>query len=113
MANIIPPDHVDDLPIVELNQPDAVLVIPEPVLVDEDEDPKEEKFEEKEEPQEEEDMEVDIEEDKNESEFTFPNEETNHVNPSYNLEPKEIEGPGLRFQALSQNKHKKHKGLKT
>ncbi|GJY59500.1 integrase, catalytic region, zinc finger, CCHC-type containing protein [Tanacetum coccineum] len=46
MANIIPPDHVDDLP-------DPALAIPEPVLVDEDEDPEEEEFEEEEEPQEE------------------------------------------------------------
>ncbi|GJY83473.1 hypothetical protein Tco_0496849 [Tanacetum coccineum] len=66
MANVIPPDHVDDLPIVKPNQPDDVPVIPEPVLVDEDEDLEEEEFEEEEEPQEEEDdMEVDIEEDKN------------------------------------------------
>ncbi|GJX94440.1 putative reverse transcriptase domain-containing protein [Tanacetum coccineum] len=56
MANVIPPDHVDDLPVVEPNQPDVVPVIPEPVLVDEDEDPKEEEFEEEEEPQEEEDI---------------------------------------------------------
>ncbi|GKA21389.1 hypothetical protein Tco_0701378 [Tanacetum coccineum] len=64
MANVIPPDHVDDLPVVEPNQPDVVPVIPEPVLVDEDEDPKEEEFEE-EEPQEEEDMDIDDEEDEN------------------------------------------------
>ncbi|GJS96268.1 hypothetical protein Tco_0803236 [Tanacetum coccineum] len=54
MVNVIPPNHVDDLPIVEPNQPDDILVIPEHVLVDEDEVPKEEEFEEKE-PQEEED----------------------------------------------------------
>ncbi|GJW82758.1 hypothetical protein Tco_0155903 [Tanacetum coccineum] len=42
MANVIPPDHVDDLPMVEPNQLDVVHVIPEPVLVDEDEDSKEE-----------------------------------------------------------------------
>ncbi|GJS69471.1 hypothetical protein Tco_0702312 [Tanacetum coccineum] len=29
MANIIPPNHVDDLPIVKPNQPDVVPVIPE------------------------------------------------------------------------------------
>ncbi|GKB46503.1 hypothetical protein Tco_0897256, partial [Tanacetum coccineum] len=46
MANVIPPDHVDDLPAVEPNQPDAIHVISKPVLVDEDEDPKEEEFEE-------------------------------------------------------------------
>nr|GFB95619.1 hypothetical protein [Tanacetum cinerariifolium] len=54
MANVIPHDHVDDLPVVEPNQTDVVLVNPEPVLVDEDEDPKEEEFEEEEEPQKEE-----------------------------------------------------------
>ncbi|GJW07347.1 hypothetical protein Tco_1569770 [Tanacetum coccineum] len=82
MANVIPPDHVDDLPVVEPNQPDDVPVIPEPVLVDEDEDPEEEEFEEEEEPQEEEDdMEVDIEEDENEPELTFPYEEADPLNP--------------------------------
>ncbi|GJV60206.1 hypothetical protein Tco_1466306 [Tanacetum coccineum] len=50
MVNVIPPDHVDDVPVVEPNQHDDVPVIPEPVLVDEDEDPKEEEFEEEEEP---------------------------------------------------------------
>ncbi|GKE15396.1 hypothetical protein Tco_1422973, partial [Tanacetum coccineum] len=60
MANVIPPDHVDDLPVVEPNQLDDVLVIPEPILVDEDEDPKAEEFEEEQEPQEEDDdMETD------------------------------------------------------
>nr|GEX60520.1 hypothetical protein [Tanacetum cinerariifolium] len=50
MVNVIPPDHVDDVPIVESNQHDDVLVSPEPFLVDEDEDPEEEEFEEEEEP---------------------------------------------------------------
>ncbi|GJU08780.1 putative reverse transcriptase domain-containing protein [Tanacetum coccineum] len=60
MVNVIPLDHVDDVPAVEPNQHDDVPVIPEPVLVDEDEDPEEEEFEEKEDPQEEEDdMEAD------------------------------------------------------
>ncbi|GJY09354.1 hypothetical protein Tco_0377539, partial [Tanacetum coccineum] len=64
MVNEIPPDHVNDVPVVEPNQHD------------EDEDPEEEEFEEEEEPQEEEDdMEVDIEEDKNEPELTYPYEE--------------------------------------
>ncbi|GKA15523.1 hypothetical protein Tco_0695270 [Tanacetum coccineum] len=60
MVNVIPPDHVDDVPVVEPNQHDDVSVVPEPVLVDEDDDPEKEEFEE-EEPQEEEedDMEVD------------------------------------------------------
>ncbi|GKE67547.1 hypothetical protein Tco_1521708 [Tanacetum coccineum] len=83
MVNIIPPDHVDDVPIVEPNQRDDVLVVPEPVLVDEDEDPEEEEFEEEEEPQEEEeyDMEVDIEEDENEPELTYPYKEVDPLNP--------------------------------
>nr|GEX09144.1 hypothetical protein [Tanacetum cinerariifolium] len=68
MANVIPPDHVDDLPVVEPNQPDVVPVIPKHVLVDEDEDSDEEEFEE-EEPQEEEDMDIDDEEDENEPEL--------------------------------------------
>nr|GEV28804.1 hypothetical protein [Tanacetum cinerariifolium] len=42
MVNVIPPDHVDDVPVVEPNQHDDVPIVPEPVLVDEDEDPKEE-----------------------------------------------------------------------
>ncbi|GKB01448.1 hypothetical protein Tco_0829492 [Tanacetum coccineum] len=76
MVNVILPDHVDDVPIVEPNQHDDVPVVPEPVLVGEDEDPEEEEFEEEEEPQEEEDdMEVDIEEDKNELKLTYPCEE--------------------------------------
>nr|GEV99121.1 hypothetical protein [Tanacetum cinerariifolium] len=78
MENVIPTDHVDDLPVVEPNQPDDVHVIPEPVLVDKDEDPKEEE----EEPQEEEDdMEVDIEEDENEPDLTYPYEEVDPLNP--------------------------------
>ncbi|GJT09082.1 hypothetical protein Tco_0843544 [Tanacetum coccineum] len=83
MVNVIPPDHVDDLPVVEPIQPDDVPVIPEPVLVDEDEDPEEEEFEEEEESQEEEedDMEVDIEEDENEPELTYPYKEVDPLNP--------------------------------
>nr|GEV51661.1 hypothetical protein [Tanacetum cinerariifolium] len=71
MANVIPPDHMDDLPVVKPNQPYDVLVIPEPVLVDEDEDPDEVEFEEEEEPQEEENMDIDDEEDENEPELTM------------------------------------------
>ncbi|GJX54448.1 hypothetical protein Tco_0282817 [Tanacetum coccineum] len=60
MVNVIPPDHVDDVPVVEPNQHDDVPVVLEPILVDEDEDPEEDEFEEEEDPQEEEDdMEVD------------------------------------------------------
>nr|GEV27766.1 reverse transcriptase domain-containing protein [Tanacetum cinerariifolium] len=82
MVNVIPPDHVDDVPVVEPNQHDDVLVVPEPVLVDEDEDPKSDEFEEEEDPQEEEDdMEVDIKEDKNEPELTYPYEEMDPLNP--------------------------------
>ncbi|GKE24147.1 hypothetical protein Tco_1435659 [Tanacetum coccineum] len=82
MVNVIPPDHVDDVPVVEPNQHDDVHIIPEPVLVDEDEDPKEDEFEEEEDPQEEEDdMEVDIEEDENEPKLTYPYEEVDPLNP--------------------------------
>nr|GEU66729.1 hypothetical protein [Tanacetum cinerariifolium] len=84
MVNIIPLDHVDAVPIVEPNQHDDVPVVPEPVLVDEDEDLKEDEFEEEEDPQEEEDddMKIDIEEDENESKLTYPYEEMDHLNPS-------------------------------
>ncbi|GJU98023.1 putative reverse transcriptase domain-containing protein [Tanacetum coccineum] len=68
MVNVIPPNHVDDVPVVEPNQYDDVPVVPEPVLEDEDEDPKEEEFEE----EEEDDMEVNIEEDENEPEIMPP-----------------------------------------
>ncbi|GJW65520.1 zinc finger, CCHC-type containing protein [Tanacetum coccineum] len=81
MANIIPPDHVDDLP-------DPALAIPEPALVDENEEPEEEEeFEDEEEfeeenPQEKEyDMEVDIEEEENEPELIFPYVKANLLNP--------------------------------
>nr|GFB64545.1 hypothetical protein [Tanacetum cinerariifolium] len=70
MVNVIPPDNADEVPIVELNQHDDVLVVPEPVLVDKDKDPEEDKFEE-----EEDDMEIDIEKDENELELTYPYEE--------------------------------------
>nr|GEU34083.1 putative reverse transcriptase domain-containing protein [Tanacetum cinerariifolium] len=82
MVNVIPPDHVDDVPIVEPNQHDDVPVVPDPILVYEDEDPKEEEFKEEEEPQEEEDdMEVDIEVDENKPELTSPYEEVDPLNP--------------------------------
>ncbi|GJU55916.1 hypothetical protein Tco_1229630 [Tanacetum coccineum] len=82
MVNVIPPDHVDDVPVVEPNQHDDVPVVPEPIIEDEDEDPKEDEFEEEEDPQEEEDdMEVDIEEDENEPELTYPYEEVDPLNP--------------------------------
>nr|GEV84111.1 reverse transcriptase domain-containing protein [Tanacetum cinerariifolium] len=71
---------MDDLLVVEPNQPDVVPVIREPVLIDVEEDPEEEEFKEEEEPQEkEDDMEVGIEEDKNEPELTYPYEETKHA----------------------------------
>ncbi|GKA39844.1 hypothetical protein Tco_0732437 [Tanacetum coccineum] len=50
MVNVIPPDHVDDVPVVEPNQHDDVPIVPDLVLQDEDEDPKEEEFKEEEEP---------------------------------------------------------------
>ncbi|GJV01518.1 putative reverse transcriptase domain-containing protein [Tanacetum coccineum] len=81
MVNVIPPDHVDDVPVVEPNQHDDVPVGLELVLVDEDEDLEEEEIEEEEDPQEEDDMEVDIEEDENELELTYPYEEVDHFNP--------------------------------
>ncbi|GKD05846.1 hypothetical protein Tco_1180820, partial [Tanacetum coccineum] len=89
MVNVIPPDHVDDLPEVEPNQPDLAPAIPEHALVDENKEPEEEEeFEdeeefEEEEPQEkeEEDMEVDIGEEENEPELTFPYEEVDPLNP--------------------------------
>nr|GEY30004.1 reverse transcriptase domain-containing protein [Tanacetum cinerariifolium] len=94
MVNIIPLDNVDDLPVVEPNKHDDVLVVPEPVLVDEDEDPKEEEFEKEEEPQEEEDdMEFDIEEDDNKPKLTSPYEEVDPLNPpltSFELEPEDV-----------------------
>ncbi|GKB34971.1 hypothetical protein Tco_0879913, partial [Tanacetum coccineum] len=39
MVNEIPPDHVDDVPVVEPNQHDDVPVVLEPIIEDEDEDP--------------------------------------------------------------------------
>ncbi|GJZ43325.1 hypothetical protein Tco_0590580 [Tanacetum coccineum] len=107
MENVIPLDHVDDLPvelsrinpdvvpvfILSTNQPDVVPVIPEHVLVDEDEDPEEEEFEEEEEHQEEKDMDVDDEEDGNEPKLTFPYEEADPLNPpppTSDLEPEDV-----------------------
>ncbi|GKC85562.1 hypothetical protein Tco_1141279 [Tanacetum coccineum] len=93
MVNVIPPDHVDDVPVIESNQHDDVPVVPEHVLVDEDEDPKEEEFKE-EEPQEEEDpMEVDIEEDENDPELTYPYEEVYPLippSPTSESEPEDV-----------------------
>nr|GEV77658.1 hypothetical protein [Tanacetum cinerariifolium] len=83
MVNLIPPDHVDDVPVVELNQYDDVLVVPKLVLVNEDKDLEEDEFKDEEDPQEEEDdMEVDIKEDENEPELTYNYEEMNPINPS-------------------------------
>ncbi|GJS49551.1 hypothetical protein Tco_0599672 [Tanacetum coccineum] len=94
MVNVIPLGHVDDVPVVETNQHDDVPVVLEPVLEDEDEDPKEEEFKEEEEPQEEEDdMEVNIEEDENEPDLTYPYKEVDPLNPSppiYELEPEDV-----------------------
>ncbi|GJS33533.1 hypothetical protein Tco_0531915 [Tanacetum coccineum] len=85
MVNVIPPDHVDDLPVLDLNQPDDVPIIPEPVLVDEDEDLEEKEFKGEEEPQE--------EEDKNEPELTYPYEEVDPLNlppPASESDPKDV-----------------------
>nr|GEV02213.1 hypothetical protein [Tanacetum cinerariifolium] len=94
MANVIPPGHVDDLPIVEPNQPDVVLIIPEHVLVDDDEDLEEEEFTEEEEPQDEEDdMKVDIKENENEPELTFPYKEADPLNlslPASDSKPEDV-----------------------
>ncbi|GJV44728.1 putative reverse transcriptase domain-containing protein [Tanacetum coccineum] len=67
MVNVIPPDHMDDVPVVETNQHDDVPVVPKPIIEDEDEDedPEEDEFKE-----EEDDMEVDIDEDENEPYFS-------------------------------------------
>ncbi|GJV37335.1 hypothetical protein Tco_1409812 [Tanacetum coccineum] len=78
MVNVIPPDHVDDVPVVELNQHDDVPVDLEPVLEEEDKDPKEDKFEEEDDIEEEED---DMEEDENEPELTYPYKEVDPLNP--------------------------------
>nr|GEZ78745.1 putative reverse transcriptase domain-containing protein [Tanacetum cinerariifolium] len=94
MVNVIPLDHVDEVPVVEPNQHDDVLVAPEHVLVDEDEDSEEDEFVE-----EEDDMEIDIEEDKNEPELTCPYEEVDPLNPlppAFESEPDdeiEVENP--------------------
>nr|GEV09235.1 hypothetical protein [Tanacetum cinerariifolium] len=94
MVNVIPPNHVDDLPVVEPNQHNDVLVVPELVSVDEDKDPEEDEFKEEEDPQEEEDdMEVDIKEDENEPELTYPYEEMDPLNPpspAFESEPKDV-----------------------
>nr|GEW88394.1 hypothetical protein [Tanacetum cinerariifolium] len=82
MVNVIPPDHVDDVPVFEPNQHDDVHVVLGPVLVDEDRDPKEDEFEEEEDPQEkEDDMEVDIEEDENVPKLACPYKEIDPLNP--------------------------------
>ncbi|GKB60889.1 hypothetical protein Tco_0917075 [Tanacetum coccineum] len=79
--------HDHDEPVVEPNQHDDVPVIPEPVLVNEDEESeeeelKEEESDEEEDPQEEEDdMEINIKRDENEPELTYPYEEVDPLNP--------------------------------
>nr|GEV19335.1 hypothetical protein [Tanacetum cinerariifolium] len=81
-VNVIPPDHVDEVPVVEPNQHNDVPVVLEIVLVYEDEDLREDEFEEEEDPQkEDDDMEIDIEEDKNEPELTYPYEEVDPLKP--------------------------------
>nr|GEZ05482.1 putative reverse transcriptase domain-containing protein [Tanacetum cinerariifolium] len=93
-VNVIPFDHVNDVPVVEPNQQDDVPVVLEPVLLDEDEDPEEEEEFEKEEPQEvKDDMEVDIEEDDNKPELTYPYEKVDPLNlspPAFESEPEDV-----------------------
>ncbi|GJW07280.1 hypothetical protein Tco_1569703 [Tanacetum coccineum] len=87
MVNAIPLDHVDDVPVVEPNQHDDVLVVPEPVLENEDEDLEEEEFEEEEEPLLQEDRSRVISDsahhqvDENDLELTYPYEEVDPLNP--------------------------------
>nr|GEX32680.1 putative reverse transcriptase domain-containing protein [Tanacetum cinerariifolium] len=88
------------VPVAEPNPHDDVPVVPEHVLVDEDEDPKEDEFEEEEDTQEEEDdMEIDIEKDENEPELTYLYEEVDPLNlspPAFESEPDdeiEVENP--------------------
>ncbi|GJS00698.1 hypothetical protein Tco_0317206 [Tanacetum coccineum] len=92
MVNEIPPDHVDDVPVVEPNQHDDVPVVPGPVLEDEDEDPEEDEFKEEDPQEEEDDMDVDVQEDENEPELTYPYEEVDPLNPpppAFKSEPDE------------------------
>ncbi|GJZ71768.1 hypothetical protein Tco_0635619 [Tanacetum coccineum] len=91
MVNIFPPDHVDDLPEVEPNQPELVLVGENEELEEEEEFEDEEEFEEEEPQKEEEDMEVDIEEEENESELIFPYVEADPLNPPPTASDSEFE----------------------
>nr|GEV93159.1 hypothetical protein [Tanacetum cinerariifolium] len=103
MVNVIPPSHVDEVPVVEPNQHDDVPVVLEPVLVDEDEDPKEDEFKEEEGPQEEEDdMEIDIDKDENEPELTYPYEEVDPLNP---LSPASESKPNDKIKAENPIEH--------
>nr|GEU76992.1 hypothetical protein [Tanacetum cinerariifolium] len=82
MVNVILPDHMDDVPVVEPNQHNDVPAILEP----EEEEPQEE---------EEDDMEVDIEEDENEPELTYPYEGVDPLNalpPASESEPEDVIG---------------------
>ncbi|GJY55778.1 putative reverse transcriptase domain-containing protein [Tanacetum coccineum] len=64
MVNVFPHDYTDDLPEVEPNQPDLAPAIPEPALVNENEELKKDRREEE-----------------NELELTFPYEESDPLNP--------------------------------
>ncbi|GJT80150.1 putative reverse transcriptase domain-containing protein [Tanacetum coccineum] len=104
MVNVIPPNHLDDVPVVEPNQHDDVPVVPEPIIEDEDEDPEEDEFEKEEDPQEEEDdMEVDIEEDENEPKLTYPYEEVDPLNPPPSASESE---PDDEFEVENPIEHK-------
>nr|GEX49539.1 hypothetical protein [Tanacetum cinerariifolium] len=103
MVNVIPPGHVDEVHVVETNQHDDVPVVPETVLVDKDEDPKEDEFKEKEDPQEENyNMEIDIEEDENEPELTYPYEEVDPLSP---LPPASKSEPNHEIEVENPIKH--------
>nr|GEX08759.1 hypothetical protein [Tanacetum cinerariifolium] len=71
-----------------------VIIRSDTLLMDEDEDLKEDEFEEEEDPQEEEDdIEVNIEEDENEPKLTYPYEEMDPLNPlppASELEPEDV-----------------------
>nr|GEX44377.1 hypothetical protein [Tanacetum cinerariifolium] len=92
-CHAFPPDHVDEVPIVEPNQYDDVPVVLEPDIVDEDKHSEEDEFEKKDDPQEEEedDMEIDIEEDENEPEFTYPYDEIDPLSPSLHIFESELD----------------------
>ncbi|GJR01099.1 hypothetical protein Tco_0059407 [Tanacetum coccineum] len=83
MVNVILPDHDHDVPIIEPNQHDVVLVFPKPVVEIEYEDPKEDEL--KEERRSYKKIRryrgSTMEEDENKPELTYPYEEVDPLNP--------------------------------